>query len=123
MKIDIHTHILPINLPKFNNKFKNEKYLSIESSKNNKTFMIKDSKIFRIIEQSCWDINTILSDMNNNNIQINVLSTVPIMLNDWSPPLECLEISKFLRDHVGNKCKENSGRCVGLGTLPMQNSK
>jgi aminocarboxymuconate-semialdehyde decarboxylase len=44
------------------------------------------------------------------------------MFSYWAKPNDCLEISKFLNDHIAEIVTRFPKRFVGLGTIPMQDS-
>lgn len=49
-----------------------------------------------------------------------MLSTVPVMFSYWAKPEHCLDLSRYLNDHLAQVVAENPKRFIGLGTLPMQ---
>ncbi|MEO8074205.1 MAG: amidohydrolase family protein, partial [Acidobacteriota bacterium] len=55
-------------------------------------------------------------------VNVQVLSTVPVMFSYWAKPDDGAEISKVLNDEIAEIVKKYSRRFVGLGTVPMQNT-
>ena len=53
-------------------------------------------------------------------VDVQVLSTVPVMFSYWAKPMDTLEVAVFLNDHIAEICAKYPKRFVGLGTLPMQ---
>jgi aminocarboxymuconate-semialdehyde decarboxylase len=45
------------------------------------------------------------------------------MFSYWAKPADCLEVSKFLNDHIADIVTEFPLRFVGLGTVPLQETK
>ena len=121
MKIDIHTHILPRNLPNLKSKFGYGGWISVEQEKSD-TVMKKDGDFFRIIKSNCWDSNVRLNECDRSNVDIQVLSTVPIMFSYWAKSKDTFVLSKFLNDDMAKVVNNNPKRFIGLGTLPMQNT-
>ena len=120
-RIDIHTHILPDQLPNYKEKFGYGDFLRIQPCNCKIAKLYKGNNFFRDIESNCWDPETRINECNQKNVTVQVLSTVPVMFNYWAKPEDCLEISKFLNDHIADICKKYPTRFVGLGTIPMQN--
>ena len=120
MKIDIHTHILPKKLPDLKQKFGYGGWISIEH-KDGDASMKKDGNFFRSIKPNCWDSNVRLKECDQSNIDIQVLSTVPIMFSYWAKSKDTMILSKFLNDDMARIINNNPKRFIGLGTLPMQN--
>ena len=55
-------------------------------------------------------------------VDIQVLSTIPILFSYWAKDIECLILSKFLNDHINSIVLDFPERFIGLGTIPMQNT-
>lgn len=120
-KIDVHTHILPRDLPSFKNKFGYGGFITLEHHKPCCARMIRDDgKFFREIESNCWDPMARLSDCDPFDVRVQVLSTVPVMFNYWAKPEDGMYVSQFLNDHIAEVVRSQPRRFVGLGTLPMQ---
>lgn len=119
MKIDIHTHILPPDIPKFKEKFGYGGFIELRHQhvcgKSCGADMVDDSgKFFRKIEPNCYDADERKTDT------VQVLSTVPVMFSYWAKPQDGEYVSKFLNDHVAEVATKNPEKFVALGTLPMQ---
>jgi len=121
MKIDIHTHILPKSLPDLKQKFGYGGWISIEH-KDGDASMKKDGNFFRSIKPNCWDSNVRLKECEQSNVDIQVLSTVPIMFSYWAKSKDTWVLSKFLNDDIAEVINNKPKRFIGLGTLPMQNT-
>lgn len=121
--IDIHTHILPKNIPNFKEKFGYGGFIHLDHHKPCCARMMMDDKFFREIESNCWSANTRMDESDNQQVDVQVLSTVPVMFAYWAKPKDCLEVAKFLNDHIAGIVKDFPKRFVGLGTLPMQDPK
>jgi len=122
VKIDIHTHILPKELPSFKERFGYGGFIQLDHHKPNAARMIKDDgKFFREIENNCFDASVRLQEMDQLGVDVHVLSTVPVMFNYWmTKPEDSLAIARFLNDHLAETVSINRKRFVGLGSLPMQ---
>jgi aminocarboxymuconate-semialdehyde decarboxylase len=119
-KIDIHTHIIPGNLPDFKKKFGYGGFISLEHHKPCCARMMIDDKFFREIQDNCWDPSVRLHDCGRYCVDVQVLSTIPVMFNYWAKAEDTLEIAKFLNDHIAGVVREYPTRFVGLGTIPLQ---
>jgi aminocarboxymuconate-semialdehyde decarboxylase len=53
-------------------------------------------------------------------VNVQVLSTVPVMFSYWAKPKDTLDLSMFLNDHIADIVQRWPKRYVGLGTIPMQ---
>lgn len=120
LTIDIHTHILPENIPNFRERFGYGGFIHLDHHKPCCARMMMDNKFFREIEDNCWDAETRMRECGYHHVDVQVLSTVPVMFSYWAKPLDCLEVSKFLNDHIADIVHRYPKRFIGLGTLPMQ---
>lgn len=121
--IDIHTHILPEHIPNFREKFGYGGFISLEHHKPCCAKMMMDEKFFREIDDNCWSPETRMKECDEQMVDVQVLSTVPVMFSYWAKDEDTLEVSRFLNDHIADICKKYPKRFVGLGTLPMQNKE
>jgi aminocarboxymuconate-semialdehyde decarboxylase len=120
-KIDIHTHILPRDVPNLKQKFGYGGFITLEHHKPCCARMIRDDgKFFREIDSNCWDPLTRLTEIDKLGVNVQVLSTVPVMFSYWAKPEDTMYLSQFLNDHIAEVVRSNPKRFVGLGTLPMQ---
>lgn len=122
LSIDIHTHIIPENLPQWKEKFGYGEFVSLEHHKSCCARMMMDGEFFREIENNCWDPEQRMKECNHVHVDVQVLSTIPVMFSYWADPKHTLEISRFLNDHIADICVRYPKRFVGLGTLPMQHT-
>lgn len=118
-KIDIHTHIIPEHLPKWGEKFGYGGFIHLEHHKNCRAKMMVDDKFFREIESNCWDPQQRIKECDHHHVDVQVLSTIPVMFSYWAKPQDCLDVSRFLNDHIAQVVKNFPKRFIGLGTLPM----
>ncbi|MFY9309976.1 MAG: amidohydrolase family protein [Bacteroidia bacterium] len=121
LTIDIHTHILPENIPNWKEKFGYGGFVQLQHHKPCCANMILDNgKFFREIEDNCWSAEKRMTECNHHHVDVQVLSTVPVMFSYWAKPQDCLEISVFLNDHIAGIVQRFPKRFIGLGTIPLQ---
>lgn len=118
--VDIHTHILPENIPNFRERFGYGGFINLDHHKPQCARMMMDGQFFREIEDNCWSPEARMKECGHQHVDVQVLSTVPVMFSYWAKPEHCLEVAEFLNDHIAEICHRYPTRFVGLGTLPMQ---
>jgi aminocarboxymuconate-semialdehyde decarboxylase len=121
LTIDIHTHILPENIPNWKEKFGYGGFIHLDHHKPCCAKMMRDDgKFFREIEDNCWSAEKRIHECDHHHVDVQVLSTVPVMFSYWAKPEDCLNLSMFLNDHIAEIVQRYPKRFVGLGTIPMQ---
>ncbi|WP_028789138.1 amidohydrolase family protein [Terrimonas ferruginea] len=119
MKVDIHTHIMPEHMPNWAQRFGYGDFIHLEH-RNCRACMMKGDKLFREVEPNCFDEKVRLKEMDETDVQIQVLSTIPVLFNYWAKPADGLETSRFFNDHIGETVSKAPQRFIGLGTVPLQ---
>ncbi|MBL7988172.1 MAG: amidohydrolase [Chlorobi bacterium] len=120
MKIDIHTHILPERWPDLRERYGYGGWIRMEHQKPCCANMMIDDRFFREVQQNCWDPQTRMHECDGDHVDVQVLSTVPVMFSYWAKPEHALDLSMLLNDHIAGIVAEYPQRFAGLGTLPMQ---
>jgi aminocarboxymuconate-semialdehyde decarboxylase len=120
-KVDLHTHVLPPHLPKWKERFGYGGFIQLDHHQPCRARMLKDDgTFFREIEHNCWDPAARLQDCDAAGVDVQVLSTVPVLFGYWTKPEDGLALSQFLNDHLAGLVRAHPKRFVGLGTLPLQ---
>ncbi|MEX1001989.1 MAG: amidohydrolase family protein [Crocinitomicaceae bacterium] len=124
LKIDMHTHILPSEMPNWTNKFGYGNFVWLKASERQPGLvdMMKGNQYFRTIEENCWDADLRMKEYAEYNTQVQVVCTVPVMFSYWSKGKDCLELCRFLNDHIAGLQADYPKNYVGLGTIPMQDA-
>jgi aminocarboxymuconate-semialdehyde decarboxylase len=123
LKIDVHTHILPKDIPKWKGKFGYGGFIGLDHYTPGCARMLRDDgKTFRDVEENCWSAAKRIEECDAAAVGVQVLSTVPVMFSYWAKPQDGAEVASFLNDHIAKIIEENPRRFVGLGTLPMQDT-
>jgi aminocarboxymuconate-semialdehyde decarboxylase len=121
LSIDVHTHLLPAELPRWAERFGYPGFLSLQHHMPCRAKMVRDDgTLFREVEANCWDGAARLADMALNQVAVQVLSTIPVLFHYWTPGPDGAQIAQFLNDHLAGVVAQAPQRFVGLGTLPMQ---
>ncbi|WP_338813761.1 amidohydrolase family protein [Bernardetia sp. Wsw4-3y2] len=118
--IDIHTHILPERLPNLRERYGYGGFIHLDHHKPCCARMMMDDRFFREVEDNCWSAERRMQECNHQHVDVQVLSTVPVMFGYWAKPEHTWDLSKMLNEHIAGIVKDYPDRFIGLGTLPMQ---
>ncbi len=119
MRIDIHTHIMPENMPNWTLKFGYGEFIHLEH-RNCQACMMKGDKVFRVVEENCYKPALRMKEMEDTEVDVQVLSTIPVLFNYWAKPLDGYQTSRFLNDHIAETVAKEPNHFIGLGTVPLQ---
>ncbi len=120
LKIDIHNHILPQAIPYFKEEFGYGGFIQLHPKENGYADMVRDDgKFFRSVEPNCMDPEVRLKEMEQFNVDIQVLSTVPVMFSEWAKPEHTQKVNRFLNEDIAKTCQKHPKKFVGLGTVPL----
>ncbi len=120
LKIDIHTHILPESWPDLRARYGYGGFVALEHHKPGHARMLLDGHCFRDITANTWDPAVRLEECDRHGVDVQTLSTVPVMFSYWAKPEDGLDLARRLNDQIAATVAAHPKRFVGLGTLPMQ---
>lgn len=123
LKIDMHTHILPRQMPNWTAKFGYGKFIHLESNDDGSANMMQGGMFFRRILENCWDESLRIKEYENYNTHVQVVCTIPVMFSYWAKSKDCAELSRFLNDHIAELVDRYPKNYIGLGTVPMQDAE
>lgn len=119
MKLDIHTHIMPGKMPNWVQKFGYGEFIHLEH-RNCKACMMKGDMLFREVDDNCFDAAVRLKEMMETGVNMQVISSIPVLFNYWAKPEHGLETSRFFNDHIAETVVKHPGHFIGIGTVPLQ---
>ncbi|GAA0891166.1 amidohydrolase family protein [Fulvivirga kasyanovii] len=122
LKIDMHTHIIPEHMPNWTEKFGYGDFIYLQHHKKGFAKMIKGNQFFREIEENCWNPDLRIKEYEQFNTQVQVVCTIPVMFSYWAKSQDCLDLSKFLNDHIAELVNNHPKNYIGLATIPMQDT-
>ena len=108
-------------MPNWVRKFGYGEFIHLEH-RNCKACMMKGDKLFREVEDNSFDAGVRVKEMNETDVSIQVLSTIPVLFNYWAKAKDGYETSRFFSDHIAETVAKNQKRFIGIGTVPLQDT-
>ncbi|HVI21757.1 MAG TPA: amidohydrolase family protein, partial [Bacillus sp. (in: firmicutes)] len=121
-RVDFHAHIIPGNFPDFEEKYGDNRFPTLHHTCDCGAEIYKDGKSFRKIDDNAWDPEKRIAQMDEEGIDVQVLSPIPVTFNYWADAEKCLELSKAQNDFIASVVAEYPDRFAGLGTVPLQDA-
>jgi len=120
--IDVHTHILPAEIPRWSERFGYGGFIRLERKDACSARMVlDDGTFFREVTSNVWDPDVRVAECAAVEVGVQVLSTVPVMFGYWIPDRQhALDVARYLNDQIAEACARNPRKLVGLCTLPLQ---
>ena len=120
--IDVHTHFVPEYLPTMAGRPGGDRWpvtKCVCGQANHKHVMIS-GKNFRTITDQCWSPERRMTDMDHENVNIQVLSPMPELLSYWFDAEDTLDFSRYINLQLSEFIESSPDRFWGLGMVPLQ---
>lgn len=122
MRVDFHTHIYPLELPDFSEKYSDQKWPVLQQKCSCGADIMVSGKVFREVTDQVWDPKKRIEDMRKEGVDMQVISPVPVTFSYWAPVEQALELAQFQNNFIANTVNEYPDYFIGLGTVPMQDA-
>jgi aminocarboxymuconate-semialdehyde decarboxylase len=122
LRVDFHAHIIPGNFPDFEEKYGDNRFPTLQHTCDCGAEIYKDGKSFRKLDDNAWDPEKRIAQMDEEGIDVQVLSPIPVTFTYWADAEKCLELSKAQNDFIASVVAEYPNRFAGLGTVPLQDA-
>lgn len=106
-------------MPNWTKKFGYGEFIHLEH-RNCQACMMKGDNLFRVVEENCFDEKIRMKEMEETGVDMQVLSTIPVLFNYWAKAQDGNDTSRFFNDHIADTVSRKPKRFIGIGTVPMQ---
>ncbi|MCK9538258.1 amidohydrolase family protein [Dokdonella sp.] len=119
LKIDTHAHILPENWPNLADKYGDNRFPVMVNSEGRHR-IYKDGKFFREVWANAFDAEVRIAEYARFGVDVQVISTVPVLFSYWAKPSQALELHRHLNEHMAEVCRRHPRHYAAVGTVPLQ---
>lgn len=122
LKIDTHAHILPPTWPNFAEKYGDDRFpVMVQTEGRHRIY--KDGRFFREVWANAFDPEVRIAEYARFGVDVQVVSTVPVLFSYWAKPNQALELHRYLNDHMAGLCRDYPRHYAGIGTVPLQSPR
>ncbi|KAI3394108.1 hypothetical protein diail_3232 [Diaporthe ilicicola] len=125
-RIDLHTHVMPPSLPDLaaiptasGRDYAWPSFRPCEDGSGD-IDMYNGGRFFRRVEPNCYDPSARVREMDAAGVDVQVLSTVPLLFCYDAPAEPAAVLARSLNEHIAGIVTESPDRFVGLATVPLQ---
>ena len=122
LKIDTHSHILPEEWPDLAEKYGDPRF-PVMVNAGGRHRIYKDRKFFREIWKSSFDPEFRIEECGKLGVDVQVISTVPVLFSYWAKPNQARELHRHLNMHAAEICRRHPRHYAGIGTVPLQSPR
>jgi aminocarboxymuconate-semialdehyde decarboxylase len=118
--IDIHNHIVPEGFPVVEPTCGGGRWPSLQKGENNEASIMIGGKEFRRIDSRSWDIQRRTGDMDEERVDVHVISPMPELLSYWFDGQDGLKMGRHINAAIGEMVHKAPTRFLGMGMVPLQ---
>ena len=120
MAIDIHSHVVPADFPKYAGRNADVAWPSCCPASCGHRHVMLRGKLFRTVPDASWDVARRIEDMDRTGIARQALSPMPELLSYWFDGADGLSMSRHVNETIADMVTTAPDRFCGLGMLPLQ---
>lgn len=117
--IDIHTHVVPESFPEMPGRDAGAYWPSMAAQSCGHNIMI-DGRVYRKVDNRCWNCDRRQSDMAESRIGVQVLSPMPELFSYWMEIGHAKTLIRYINEYTAKRVADGQGQFVGLAGVPLQ---
>lgn len=115
--IDVHTHVVD---PRLASLPQSAGLPVLTRTSDDRLEIWLDQKLYRVVDDRCWLVESRLRDMDSEGVAAQVLSPMPVMLCHDQPADLATAVATLHNDLMAELVAEAPDRFFGLGMVPLQ---
>ncbi|NRR19881.1 amidohydrolase family protein [Brevibacillus sp. MS2.2] len=123
MRVDFHTHIIPEDLPNLAERFQGERWPVLHRTCTCGATIMVGGKVFREVTDQVWEPQKRIHDMQQEGVDMQVLSPIPVTFSYWAPAAEAEVMARIQNDFIAETVNQHPNHFIGLGTVPLQDTE
>ena len=118
--IDIHNHFFPRAWPDLAARYGTPDWPWIKHTEPGKADIMVGDRFFRHIYSACWDPDVRLKEMDEDGVELQVISATPVLFAYERPVEHAIDCAQLFNDAALELCAQGKGRLKSLCQVPLQ---
>jgi aminocarboxymuconate-semialdehyde decarboxylase len=118
--IDVHSHFFPESWPDLAVRFGTPNWPWLKHLGGGEGMVMLGSREFRRIKQACWDPAVRLEELDQQGVDLQVISATPVLFAYDRPAQQALEVARIFNDAALGLCGRGQRRLKALCQVPLQ---
>lgn len=118
--VDIHSHFFPESWPDLSARFGTPNWPWLKHLDDGDAMVMLGNREFRRICRVCWDPVARLEDLDKHGVDVQVVSSTPVLFAYDRPAEQALEVAKIFNDAGLEFCRQSDGRFKPICQVPLQ---
>jgi len=119
VRIDVHAHLFPEELPDFADRFGDQTWPTLERA-DGRAVIHRGGGPYRPVDHHYWSAKSRIDFLDGRGIDHQVVSPLPVLLPHWAPEREAAEFCAWQNEAIARHVATHPDRLSGLGTVPVQ---
>jgi aminocarboxymuconate-semialdehyde decarboxylase len=120
MRIDMHTHIIPPSWPDWAARYGGGPWPHLVAQDKGVCMLMIGDKPFLPLDERFWSGARRVADMNRLELDVQVLSPIPVMTCYWADAAANQKFARLLNEYIAATVAEYPKRFWGMATVPLQ---
>src|SRR5271169_4937870 len=118
--IDIHNHFFPRTWPDLAARYGTPNWPWIKHTEPGKAEIMLGDRFFRQIYSACWDPEVRLKEMDRDGVEVQVISSTPVLFAYDRPVEQALDCAQIFNDAALELGRLGKGRLKSFCQVPLQ---
>lgn len=119
MVVDVHTHFIPEELVDLIDSGSGPSGLAVERRDGKDPLIVHDNGLRYPALEVFRDVDARLAYMDDQGIDVSVISLVPSLFLYWLDPRETAEVCRLLNDAAAGMAERSGGRVAAMAAVPL----
>ena len=118
MRIDVHAHLFPADMPEFSAQFDDARWPSLATT-DGRSVIHRDGQPYRPVDDRYWSPQRRVEFLDERGIDHQVVSPLPVLLPHWAPAREAEAFCRWQNEGLAAYVAERPDRFSALGAVPV----